>query len=129
MEMSQQELFSVQIVGVDRDHALARISDPTTSHEADAVLREREGPASVVRKGSHRHLALLAFSRHWKSDATADEIQAATGIDGIWKRVSDLKNLGFIEATGQRREARSGRMQEVYAITPAGLEALERLEG
>lgn len=125
MEMSQQELFSVQIVGVDRDHALARISDHSTSHEADAVLREREGPASVVKQGSLRHRALQVFFRF---DATADEVQIATRIDGIWKRVSDLKNLGFLEATGQRREARSGRMQEVYAITPAGLEALERLE-
>ena len=123
--MNQDALFNVEVTGVDRDHALARYTDPSTSDLADASLRKREGAANVVRQGSHRHRALKVF-RH--TDATADEVQIVTDIDGIWKRVSDLKNLGFVEPTGRTRLSRAGREQEVLTITDAGLAALAGLE-
>ncbi len=122
--MMQEELFTTQVTGVDRDHALARFSDPVTSQSADATLRVREGEANVIRKGTHRHRALNAFVPH---PATADEVQVDTGIEGIWKRVSDLRNMGFIAPTGHVRPSRAGRDQEVLQITQAGREALEAL--
>lgn len=117
-------LFETTITGVDRDHALARFSDPVTSHQADAALRAREGDANTLRPGTHRHRALNAFVPH---PSTADEVQVDTGIEGIWKRVSDLKNMGFIAPTGHTRRSRSGREQEVLEITQAGREALNGL--
>lgn len=121
---SMDTLFETTITGVDRDHALARFSDPVTSHQADAALRKREGPANTVKKGTHRHLALQCFAC---GPRTADQVQSMVGIDGIWKRVSDLKNMGFIAPTGHTRRSRSGREQEVLEITQAGREALNGL--
>ncbi len=120
----QDALFQTQITGVDRDHALARFSDPVTSQSADATLRVREGEANVIRKGTHRHRALECFVHR---NLTADEVKLITDIDGVWKRVSDLRNMGFIAPTGHLRPSRAGRDQEVLQITQAGREALERL--
>ena len=120
MNAQQASLF-----GSDQDHALARPSDPITSQSSDTKLRQREGRANEIRKGTHRHQALLAFLK--MGARTADEVQIYTGINGIWKRVSDLKNMGFIEPTGRTRPSRQGRDQEVLRITDAGLSALVRL--
>lgn len=120
----QDTLFSTTVTGVDRDHALARFSDPGTSRQSDAALRTREGDANTIRSGTHRHRALLCF---YQADMTAEDVKVATGVDGIWKRVSDLKNMGFIAPTGHTRLSREGRESEVLAITHAGREALERL--
>lgn len=120
----QKPLFSFYLVGADRDHALARFTDPVTSFVASARLSEREGSPVEIRRNTHRHRALTCFQQR---SMTADEVRLATGVDGIWKRVSDLKNLNLIRATGHTRRSRQGREQEVYEITDAGLEALERL--
>lgn len=121
----QESLFGVEVTGVDQDHALARFTDPDTSLASDALLRRREGNANTIRKGTHRHRALVCFSAY---PHTADEIQTLTGIQGVWKRVSDLKNMGFIAPTGHTRSSRSGREQEVLEITDAGRSALEKLD-
>jgi hypothetical protein len=121
----QDALFEVQMVGMDRDHALARISDPATSYAADAELRKREGPAWALKRGTHRHRALECFAT--RGPLIAEDVKFLTGIDGIWKRVSDLKNMRFIEATGDTRLSREGREAEVYEITDAGRAAYERL--
>lgn len=123
--MSDQEaLFGVQMVGVDHDHALARFTDPETSHRADATLREREGSATEIRRGTHRHRALVCFE---ENSLIAEDVKVLTGVDGIWKRVSDLKNLKLIQRTGYTRMSREGREADVYEITDAGRAALERL--
>lgn len=124
--MEQTELFTTTITGVDRDHALARFSDPVTSHQADAALRKREGTANQIKAGTHRHRALREIG-HFGSGLTAEEVENLTGIKGVWKRVSDLKNMGFIAPTGRTRRSRSGREQEVLEITQAGREALSGL--
>ena len=123
--MSEQEsLFGISLVGADREHELARIYDPATSHVASARLSQREGSAVEIRRGTHRHRALAVIEIE---PCTAEEVKRYTGLDGIWKRVSDLKNLNLIRATGDTRPSSSGREQEVYEITDAGLAALERL--
>lgn len=122
----QEQLFGVEVRGVDRDHALARFTDPVTSDLADAALRAREGDANTIRSGTHRHRALLHFAA---GPLTADDVQLRTGVEGIWKRVSDLKNMGFIAPTGHVRRSRAGREQEVLEITERGREALGKLDG
>lgn len=122
-------LFETTITGVDRDHALARFSDPVTSHQADAALRTREGDANTLRPGTHRHRALQCFLFDtYGVNLTADEVQVQTSIEGIWKRVSDLKTMGFIAPTGHTRRSRSGREQDVLEITQTGREALNSLQ-
>lgn len=121
----QDSLFSMAVRGVDRDHALARFSDPATSQAADARLREREGKANEIRRGTHRHRALECFAT--RGPLIPEDVLYITGIDGVWKRVSDLKENKFIEKTGATRISRKGREADVYAITDAGMEAYAKL--
>jgi len=121
----QAQLFDMRVVGTDRDHALARYTDPATSHTADAHLRQREGPASTIRKGTHRHRALECFIE--RGLLIAEDVKILTGVDGIWKRVSDLKNMGFIAATGRTRISREGRDSELYEVTEQGIRAYAML--
>lgn len=124
--MSEQgTLFGTEVIGTDRDHALARFTDPVTSDLADAELRRREGPANVLRAGTHRHRALLCFAAR---AMIAEDVKIETGVDGIWKRVSDLKNMGFIKPTGETRLSREGREADILEITDAGRSALEKLD-
>lgn len=124
--MNEQEtLFETQVVGVDRDHALARFTDPVTSDLADEELREREGPANVIRRNTHRHRALACFER---GPLIAEDVKVITGIDGVWKRVSDLKNMGFIAPTGRTRVSDAGREAELLEITDSGRAALATLK-
>lgn len=120
----QQVLFGIEVRGVDRDHALARFTDPATSDLAEAQLRKREGDANSIRPGTHRHRALACFER---GPLIAEDVKVLTGVDGIWKRVSDLKNMGFLEASGRTRISREGREAELLELTEAGRAALVRL--
>lgn len=121
----QEKLFDTSVRGVDHDHALARFSDPETSQQADTKLRVREGDANTIRVGTHRHRALLCFVER---PLIAEEVKFQTGIDGIWKRVSDLKNMGFIAPAGFTKISSEGREQEVLELTDAGRAALTRLQ-
>lgn len=116
--MEQEKLFEIRNVGLDPDHQLARIEDPATSVKSDSALRKREGASNTIRRGTHRHLALECF--YLRGSLIAEDVKVLTGIDGIWKRVSDLKNMGLIEPTGHTRLSREGRESETYVITPAG---------
>lgn len=122
--MMQDALFETTVTGTDRDHALARFSDPDTSALADASLRVREGQANEIRQGTQRHHALVCFADGPK---IADDVRSITGVDGIWKRVSDLKNMGFIAPTGHTSLSSQGREQDVLELTEAGREALRKL--
>ncbi len=121
----QAQLFEIQVVGTDRDHALARYTDPATSYAADAQLRQREGPAWAIKRGTQRHRALECFVE--RGPLIAEDVKILTGVDGIWKRVSDLKNMGFLAATGRTRKSREGRDAEVYEVTDQGTSAYSML--
>src|SRR4249920_2245228 len=97
---------------------LARSADPPTSHAAAERL-------DAGRAGTVRRRLLAQFVRY--PSLTADEATSAAGFDasdGAWKRVSDLKNLGLVEATGETRAGSSGRQQQVLRATEAGREAM-----
>lgn len=83
-----------------------RRTDPDTSHAA-AVHR----PGRVTQRGR-----LLDEIQGRANGATNDELEQATGIrlNSLTRRVTDLKELGFIRDSGQRRQASSGSAQIVW---------------
>lgn len=102
---------------------VARTNDPDTSHAA---------AARIPRRGSSARLLLYVFSLgSFTADEAADALDGVEGYKaykaGTWKRISDLKNLGWIEDTGERRPGRVGRLQAVLTITPAGREEVRRV--
>jgi hypothetical protein len=93
---------------------LARIEDPITSGVAARRLTNAE---------THRGRLLRVIAQR---PQTAEEAAHTAHIDA-WqasKRVSDLKNLGYVTATGEHREGSAGRPQQVLAITESGRRAL-----
>jgi hypothetical protein len=100
---------------------VARTDDPDTSRASARQL----GP----RRASTARLLLYVFSLgHFTADEADDALDGVGGYKaGTWKRISDLKALGLIRDTGDRRPGRVGRQQIVYAITAAGREELVRV--
>lgn len=105
----------------------ARSTDPSTSQEAGQVITRE------VMAGSHAHRALTAYRAAGRTGLTADEVDLETRVEGIWKRCSDLKALGYIEpvldGSGEprRRKSRYNFDNEVFAITLAGIDRLDAL--
>lgn len=84
---------------------VARDSDPVTSHAGhDAVTRSGK-------RQTHAGIALACYRAH--GPLIASEVRRITGIDGIWKRVSDLKAAGLIRPTGVTRDG-----QEEFEASP-----------
>jgi len=101
-------------------HTHARTTDPDTSSAAARRLSDKR---TMMRR------LLRAFEA---GDSTAEEVAARCGYtaaDGAWKRVSDLRNAGWVEDTGHRRPGSSGRQQMVLAITDAGRDQLNKPVG
>ena len=85
----------------------ARATDPDTSHAADRSL-----DADTILD------ALLAIYRAARPRGLTDEEAGdALGIDGAWKRCSDLRRLMAIHDTGERRKGSSGRFRMVCRFT------------
>ena len=91
------------------DLPLFRATDPDTSRNA------------VPRRGSQAMTILALFEY---SDLTDEQAVEITGLVGGWKRCSDLRRLGYITDTGERRKTLGGCQAMVCRITPAGIEAL-----
>ena len=86
--------------------ALARTTDPDTSHES-AAATVREGNAVTIAEGV---LSLLRV----RPGLTAGEISdvlSALGYDQVWRRCSDLKRKGLIAEGEPRRWYRTNRLQ------------------
>lgn len=98
---------------------LARTSDPITSKMA------APSPASKT-------LMVMLLEQFVKKSMTAEEAGTAARLlhIGYWKRVSDLKNYGWIMpragANGKPLLSvnRSGKKAQVYVITATGRQAL-----
>ncbi|HSE44545.1 MAG TPA: hypothetical protein VLA89_04365 [Gemmatimonadales bacterium] len=109
-----------------RDVPHARASDPATSKKAAAEIEEDEGTTSTIRPKSLKHLALQELAL---APATSNELVRRTGKDGIWKRVSDLKNAGLIDVVGRTVDAETRKENDVMAANEYGHEALLVLSG
>lgn len=95
----------------------SRSTDPETSHAAAREIR--------VKANSQRALLLDAFSM-WTHAGATDE-QAMLSTDGsvsptseYAKRCSELREGGFIEATGETRAGSAGPQRIVSRITDKG---------
>lgn len=93
----------------------ARDNDPVTSH---AAVPKRD------RLRLHRSRALAAFRWAGSMGLTADQCEQITGINGVWRRVSELLALGLLEDAGRTRRTRHGKQARVLVITPRGESAL-----
>jgi hypothetical protein len=102
---------------------LARNTDPQTSRAAvpcDASLSWL------------RWKALQQFGQQ-PDGLIPDEVEDRSGIRGIWRRCSDLKNEGLVEVVEDvngpvTRKGRSGKDGEVLRITPEGVDVLAELD-
>lgn len=101
----------------------ARHSDPETSKRA------YEG----IKAGSAREKVLLAFeSTPQPCMMSARGACIAAGIDKMsspWKRVSELKEAGFLCVLGTTIDPLTNREVEVYDITTKGRAAVKALRG
>lgn len=75
---------------------IARTSDPATSHDGAKRIEPKRGTIAATALAMYR-----AYSHTGLTDA---ELEAYTGIRGIWKRSSDLRNAGLIVPTGEVRD-------------------------
>lgn len=101
-----------------QDLPLFRASDPVTSQQGAAHIRPKIG--------SQMHRLLIQYSAHRIAGLTDEQACTAAGVTtGGWKRCSDLRRLGLIEATGETRTASSGVEQRVCRITADGWEAIK----
>ena len=93
----------------------ARRTDPDTSRAAATRLRDQ------------RTMMRALLSTFVVADRTCEEAALVAGYDPekASKRVSDLRNLGYLVDTDARRQGRSGREQIVRRITLAGRRALQ----
>lgn len=88
----------------------ARVSDPTTSHEAASV--------ASIGSGSSRFALARAFYEN-PAGLTADEavdIAALGNLRNPWRRVYDLSGMGIIHATGTTRTTSAGAEGQVYVM-------------
>lgn len=90
----------------------ARRSDPDTSQRAKLD--------AMPRTGTHRHRALLAIVQAGSRGMTYAEVEDAIGVTGIWKRLTELREGGWVLIDGERRVQRTGSDAQVYKATEKG---------
>ena len=95
------------------DLPLFRWTDPETSREAAKKVQPRRGSQAM------QILALYA-----NRDLTDEKAVELSGLNGGWKRCSDLRRLGLIAFAGYYGKTESGCNAMVCSITMAGMEAL-----
>ena len=102
-----------------QDLPLFRAADPDTSAAGARAVKYRRGSQAMK---------LLATYEY--ADLTDEQAGVLSGLAsdarcGFWKRCSDLRRLGLISDSGERRNTLSGTSAMVCFITPAGIEALK----
>lgn len=89
-------------------------------------------PSLAIRAGSQRARLLAVYAQHWDG-ITDEEAGRISGLSELprccyWKRCSELRQAGYITATGSTRVSTAGEAQQVCAITATGTEALNALQ-
>jgi hypothetical protein len=95
-----------------------RLEDPATSVAGARNI--------TVRAGSQRYKLLWEYCAVEMTDEEAGQRSGLASMPKCcyWKRCSELRAAGFIEATGSTRLSSAGVPQQVCAITEAGRRAL-----
>lgn len=90
-------------------HTLARRTDPATSHEAAARVREFSD--------SQQYTIFAALSLY--GPMGAEEIGDEISINpyAVRKRLAELHQLNRIKPTGDTRRTRSGRSERIWSLT------------
>ncbi len=97
-----------------------RGSDPDTS---------RKGALDVYpRSASYRHKALIAVARSGDRGMTYEEVEQKIGINSIWKRLSELRDGGWIYEGGERVVKSTGSQATIWKITPKAERHIETKE-
>lgn len=93
-----------------------RADDPDTS---------RQGAFDAMpRTGTQRLHALHAVARAGSGGMTWAEVEIASRVNNAWKRLSELKQGGWIEVVGERVVQHTGSMASVYVLAPKARIAL-----
>lgn len=96
-------------IAIEESIARARADDPSTS--------QRAALDALPRVGSQRRAAYEAIRAAGDRGMTYDEVEEATGISGVWKRISELKQGGWVTVAGERLIPATGSHGDVYVAT------------
>lgn len=96
-------------------NARARGSDPDTS---------KAGAKDVVPRAKNQYARILKAMAERQDPLSYDQIEAATGIIGCWKRLTELRRYGWIAETGERVVPTTGSAAHTYALTDKAWEWL-----
>lgn len=85
--------------------------------------------AITVRAGSQRAKLLAVYFTHSVTDEEAGEQSGLSQLPKCcyWKRCSELRQAGYIQATGRTRVSSAGVEQQICSITLDGLRVLSAL--
>jgi hypothetical protein len=89
-----------------------RADDPSTS--------QKGAIDAYPRSGSQRWTALTVIADS-PYGMTYMDVEVRTGIKGIWKRISELKEGGWVTTKGTRNIPETGSDGDVYVATPKAL--------
>lgn len=105
--------------------ALARLTDPETSHQI-ALDLESSGHVALLECA-----ALFGLSKvgEGTSEETADAVGQGATRYSISPRLKPLREKGYCEKTGTTKKNRSGSSAEVHRLTAKGREFVDSHEG
>ena len=100
---------------IDFTRTHARTNDPSTSHEAAALV--------AVRAGTTKHKILNAMISDQSRPWTSEEIATRAGVSygSSWKRLSDLKREGRVAVADELGVSETGSRCSRYYITVQGM--------
>ena len=101
------------------------------AHRKHDQLTSMMAAAKVA--GRVRSQNLLLLVEYANANMTDEEAGIRTGLKAkgasYWRRCSDLRGLGLIEPTGEKRLSTMGELRMVCRITALGREVLEGVAG
>jgi hypothetical protein len=103
---------------VTEPHMLARSTDPDTSHDAAAIAALSPSSAAIktaILRALRKHGPRTAFEL--RELYLTDGIGPACQDNSINRRISDLRNIGLVVDTGNRRPTPYGRKAIVWRAT------------
>jgi hypothetical protein len=101
----------------------ARVTDPPTSWAADHEVR-----SDTVKLGRQLTDALRVIAQAGEHGTTTFAVAAELSRESgrTARRITDLKQAGLVEETGEEIRVETGRLQRVVRATRAGLAAADR---
>lgn len=100
-----------------------------TARPYGAQTSAMAGANVQMRVGSQRWILLAKYAEHRLLGLTDEQAGLYTGLADkpgccYWKRCSELRELGMIKVTDEKRMSRAGEFQRVCVISADGLSVL-----